>query len=210
MQKENDEYIPTRRSLLSRLRNWDDQESWRDFFDTYGRFIYRIARKTGLSDAEAQDVVQDTLVAVAKQMPGFQYNPAIGSFKGWLHQVTRRRVVDHFRRRHPDAAAEDSENFRKDLEQYPDPAGSAAFEMLWEQEWQWHLLHTAKQRVKRRTSPKQFQLFDLYVVKRWPIKTIMSTLGVSAPQIYMAKLRISKMIRAEIKHLQDNQKAVPF
>ena len=209
MEKETDEYIPTRRSLLTRLRNWDDQESWRDFFDTYGHFIYRIARKTGLNDAEAQDVVQDTLLAVARQMPGFQYDPSVGSFKGWLHQITHRRVVDHFRKRAPESNSDDPVRHGKCLEQFPDPAGTD-FATLWEEEWQWHLLHTAMQHVKRRTNPKQFQLFDLYVTKRWPIKVIMSTLGVSAPQIYMAKMRISRMIKAEVRLMRDKEGTMPF
>jgi len=62
----SDEWIPTRQSLLTRLKNWDDQEGWREFFETYWRLIYRVTRKADLSDAEAQDVVQKTMVAIAK------------------------------------------------------------------------------------------------------------------------------------------------
>jgi len=53
-----DDLIPTQKSLLSRLKNWDDQSSWKTFFDTYWRLIYAFARRAGLGDAEAQDVVQ--------------------------------------------------------------------------------------------------------------------------------------------------------
>ena len=70
-----EDFIPTRRSLLSRLKNWDDQESWRDFFDTYGKLIYGLAVKSGFTDAEAQDILQETLLSVAKRMPNFQYDP---------------------------------------------------------------------------------------------------------------------------------------
>ena len=63
-----DELLPTRQSLLSRLRDWDDQESWREFFDTYWRLIHGLALKCGLTDAEAQDVVQETMVSVAMSM----------------------------------------------------------------------------------------------------------------------------------------------
>ena len=73
-----DELIPTRRSLLSRLEDWDDQESWREFFNTYWKLIYGVALKAGLSDAEAQDVVQDTVVAVARKMQDFRYDPGRG------------------------------------------------------------------------------------------------------------------------------------
>ena len=72
-----DEFLPTRRSLLIRLRNWDDQESWRNFFDTYSRLIYGFARKAGFGDAEAQDIVQETVVTVAKHIPQFEYDPAL-------------------------------------------------------------------------------------------------------------------------------------
>ena len=73
-----DELIPTRRSLLSRLEDWDDQESWREFFNTYWKLIYGVALRAGLSDAEAQDVVQDTVVAVARKMQDFRYDPGRG------------------------------------------------------------------------------------------------------------------------------------
>src|SRR5215510_5831101 len=91
--------FPTRRSLLSRLRDWDDQESWRDFFQAYWRLIYEVALKARLNDAEAQEVVQETVISVAKQMPGFRYDPARGRFKGWLLQITRRRIADLVRKR---------------------------------------------------------------------------------------------------------------
>ena len=86
----DDEFIPTRRSLLSRLKNWEDQKSWQEFFDTYSKLIYRMAAKAGLTDAESQDVVQETVVVVAKKIPGFKYDPALGSFKSWLLLITVR------------------------------------------------------------------------------------------------------------------------
>src|SRR5881394_2363894 len=91
--------FPTRRSLLSRLRDLGDQESWSDFFHSYWRLIYEVALKAGLSDTEAQEVVQETVISVAKQMPGFRYDPARGKFKGWLLQITRRRIADLVRKR---------------------------------------------------------------------------------------------------------------
>jgi len=57
-----------------------------------------VAIKAGLNDAEAQEVVQETIVAVAKQM-GFKYDPKIGSFKGWLLHLTRWRIADKMRKR---------------------------------------------------------------------------------------------------------------
>src|ERR1044071_7026683 len=96
-----EELIPTRASLLHRLKNWQDDASWRTFFDTYWKLIYGVARKSGLSDAEAQDVVQETLISVAKHIPSFKYDPAIGSFKTWLLNMTRWRIIGQFRKRQP-------------------------------------------------------------------------------------------------------------
>ena len=69
-----EELIPTRRSLLKRLKNWEDQTSWKDFFDTYWKLIYAVAIKAGLSGVEAQDIVQETVVAVARQMRADRYD----------------------------------------------------------------------------------------------------------------------------------------
>ena len=107
MRDQLDPFLATRQSLLSRLKAWDDHESWRDFFDTYWRLIYGLAVKSGLTNTEAEDVVQETLLAVAKEMPDFKYDPARGSFKGWLLEITRRRIANQVRRRmkHRHAAA---------------------------------------------------------------------------------------------------------
>ena len=99
MSKHGREYLPTRKSLLSRLKNWDDHAGWKDFFDTYWRLIYKTARKAGLTDAEAQDVVQEVVIGVCKKIGELKYDPALGSFKGWLLTLTRWRIVDEFRKR---------------------------------------------------------------------------------------------------------------
>ena len=71
MNQTDDTSIATRASLLERLKNLDDQAGWQRFFDTYWRLIYGVALKTGLTHAEAQDVVQETVISVAKHLPGF-------------------------------------------------------------------------------------------------------------------------------------------
>src|ERR687888_2272994 len=93
--------LATRRSLVERLADWGDQLRWQEFFDTYSRLIYSAGRKAGLTDAEAQEVVQETVITVAKSIDKLKYDPAIGSFKGWLLQITRWRIADQFRKRQP-------------------------------------------------------------------------------------------------------------
>jgi RNA polymerase sigma factor (sigma-70 family) len=198
------ELLPTRPSLLSRLKRWDDQESWRRFFDTYARLIHRFARAAGLSDAEAQDVLQETLLVVARKMPGFRYDPARGSFKSWLLLIVRYRIHKQLRKRLPQMRSgrdESDESKRTSpLDRVPDTRGSD-LDALWESEWKQNLWSAAVSRVKAQFKPKQFQMFDLYVLKEWPVKEVALALGVSTTHIYVIKHRISLALKSELARL---------
>ncbi|HXI50567.1 MAG TPA: sigma-70 family RNA polymerase sigma factor [Candidatus Saccharimonadales bacterium] len=200
-----DELIPTRRSLLSRLKDWDDQESWREFFNTYWKLIYGVALRAGLSDAEAQDVVQDTVVAVARKMQDFRYDPAAGSFKNWLLVITRRRIADHQRKQYRQPLLADcgaSTGTETDgLERIPAPV-DPGIDAIWDAEWEKNLLDAAIERVRLQIDPRQFQIFDCYVLKEWPVKDVTRTLGVSATQVYLARHRISRLIKKEARSLE--------
>lgn len=197
--------LPTRQSLLSRLRSWDEQDSWREFFETYWRMIFETARKAGLDEASAQDVVQETIMTVAREMPGFRYDRAKGSFKGWLLLVTKRRVADAFRKRYragegrradPDDPAVAAELAGKST------SGEAELDALWEMEWRQHLITAAVERVKRRVKPEQFQIFELSVLKSWPVRKVAEALGVSSMQVYLARHRVGSLLRNELHRLE--------
>jgi RNA polymerase sigma-70 factor (ECF subfamily) len=200
-----DELFPTRRSLLDRLKNWDDHDGWKRFFDTYWRLIYSAAIKSGLSDAEAQDVVQETVISVAKKMNEFKYDPALGSFKGWLLTLTRWRITDQIRKRsrHPQAGgSQPADGARTStIESLPDEQG-LQLDAIWDAEWQKNLTDAAIERVKRKVGARQYQLFDLHVIKEWPVADVAKTLGVSDNLVHKAKSRISAAIRKEIEILE--------
>jgi RNA polymerase sigma factor (sigma-70 family) len=202
--KDEDELIPTRASLLSRLKDWQDETSWKVFFDTYWKLIYNAAFKAGLSDAEAQDVVQETVISVFKTIPEFQYKASGGSFKSWLLQLTAWRIGDQFRHRQRNIKARrlaGSTARTATVNGVPDPAGPG-LEAIWDEEWEQNLMHAATDRVKRAVDPKQYQIFDLYVLKHWPARKVASTLKVNLGRVYLAKHRIGAMIKKELKGLQ--------
>ena len=203
--KRAEELIPTRHSLLVRLKNWEDADSWKEFFEIYWRLIYGVAIKSGLTDVEAQEVVQETVIAVSKKMPEFNYDPSVGSFKGWLLHMTRWRITDQFRKRRHEAGRlpqdANSTTRTSPIEQIPDPAG-INLESIWDEEWHTNLLEVAIDKVKQKVKPKQYQIFDLYVVKKWPVQKITRTLGVSLGQVYLAKHRVSALLKKEIKTLE--------
>ena len=129
----------TRATLIRRLKNWQDQGSWQEFYDTYWRLIYGVSRKSGLTDAEAQDVVQETMLAVAKHMPTFTYDPKLGSFKAWLLNMTRWRIQDQFRKRRTvdvtTRRTEDSDPGQTSfINRVPDP-DSQHIDAVWELKW---------------------------------------------------------------------------
>jgi len=200
----NSALIATRRSLVDRLANWDDQRRWQEFFDTYWKLIYSAARKSGLADAEAQEVVQETVITVAKNIDRLQYDPAIGSFKGWLLQITRWRIADQFRKREPDAAKRPSspdDPLTATIERVPD-LQTVDLDSVWEAEWKDNLLEAAIARVKKKIDPKQFQIFDCYVRKEWPAQKVAARLAVNVGQVYLARHRVSALLKKEIKTLE--------
>jgi RNA polymerase sigma factor (sigma-70 family) len=195
------EFLATRRSMVERLADWNDAKRWQQFFDSYWKLIHRAARKAGLTETEAQEVVQETLITVAKKIDGLNYDPAIGSFKGWLLNITRWRIADQFRKRK--AAAGRSTSPRSDsarttiIERIADPAGFD-LDLAWDEEWRKNLLRTATERVKKKIAAKQYQIFDCYVFKQWPAQKVAAELRVSVAQVYLVRHRVGALLKKEL------------
>lgn len=205
MAKTSDELIPTRATLLQRLQNWQDQSSWQDFFDTYWSLIYGVAIKAGLTPTEAQDVVQETIISVAKHMPNFKYDPSVGSFKAWLLNMTRWRIADQLRKRGPVSAYSASvcELTPEDIKLVQEAdVFNSDLEKQWDAEWEKNLFDAAVAKARRRLDPKQYQIFDLYVNKNVAPRKISDMFNISVGQVYLAKHRVTETIRQEVERLK--------
>ena len=201
---QHDELLPTRRSLIERLRDLGDQASWREFFETYWKLIYGAAIRAGLSDQEAEDVVQETVIGVARKMESFRYDPAVCSFKGWLMHVTRCRVADQFRRRRPQnvpLAAPRADTTADTTLNLHDPAADV-LEGIWNEEWQKNLVDVAMDRVRRRANPEHYQIFHLHAVKGLGVRDVAKLTGASLPKVYVTYHRIAKLVKAEVRRLE--------
>jgi RNA polymerase sigma-70 factor (ECF subfamily) len=182
--------------------------------------IYNVAVKAGLTDAEAQEVVQETVIAVAKNIGQFKTDRACGSFSAWLMQLTRWRIADQFRQRGklgveasagPGGGREgdtlkrgqptDDTGSTDALERIADPAG-VALESVWREEWEQHWMTTALEQVRRQISPRLYQMFDLHVLQKLSVADTARTLQASAASVYMAKYRVGRLLRAELKALR--------
>jgi RNA polymerase sigma factor (sigma-70 family) len=193
--------IPTRQTLLKKLKVLENQESWQEFFETYWSLIYSTAVRSGLNDAEAQDVVQETVICVAKSMPDFNYDPKIGSFKAWLRKLTRWRILDHVRKRNsaPRPFSSFEEEFPQ-MDRIPEDH-DAAFESRWDEEWRKAIIEAAVAKTKPRVDEKQFQIFELCALQGWPVERVAATLNISRPRVYLAKHRVGKIFEAELKSI---------
>jgi RNA polymerase sigma factor (sigma-70 family) len=188
------------------MRDLGDSESWRTFFETYWRLIYNVARKSGLPDDQAQDVVQETVIAVARKMPEFRYDPAKGSFKHWLLLICRRRIQDQLRRLYSSrqlaqAGPEDwvaaSQNVPVDL-----PSPDAQLEETWEQAWRENVFQMALVRVRQHANPKHYQVFDYCVLQNLRPAEVAAMLGLSAAQVYLAKHRVSAAVKRAAREIE--------
>jgi RNA polymerase sigma factor (sigma-70 family) len=209
MTQPKDDSYATRSSLLHRVKDTTDQQSWQEFNDLYSKLILGFALKAGLTEDEAKEVVQDTLIAAAKNLPEFRYNPKVCSFKTWLLNLSNWRVKDQLRKRQAPAAPQQSGRTGGDhddgtrtatIERVADPAGDE-LEAIWDKEWKLTLWDAALGRVKAQLDLKQWQIFDLYVLKEWPVREVAQALGVSIGRVYLAKHRVSGLVRREIKRI---------
>ena len=208
--------IQTRPSLLNRLKTGDDTESWNEFYRVYGKLIRDFAIKAGLTDMEADEVVQETAIALARHLPGFRYDPKVCRFKTWLLNQTSWRIKDQLKKRRkvgglgggapanagvaPSLSNDDTERTGT-AERVPDPA-AADLDAVFETEWRKNLFHLALERVKEKFSLKQFQIFDLVVLKEWSAAEVAKSLGVSLTNVYVTKHRMVSAVTKETKRIE--------
>jgi RNA polymerase sigma factor (sigma-70 family) len=209
--------IPTRPSLLHRLQTGDDTQSWQEFYHTYGGLIRAFAFKAGLTDDEAEEVVQETAISVARNLPGFTYDPKVCAFKTWLLNLTTWRIKDRLRQRQrtpqargasaaPGPSAErapsgEGTSLTSTIDRVPDPV-MPEFGAEWDAAYEKTLFERALEVVKDEIDLKQFQIFDLYVLREWPASEVARTLGVSVARVYLTKHRVAKRIQDELRRLE--------
>ena len=205
--------IPTRPSLLNRLMTGDDPASWREFYALYGPLVRAFALKAGLREDEAEEVIQETAISVAKHLPGFVYNPAVCAFKTWLLNLSAWRIKNQLRRRHrhlpacgvpgpsPSESAGDETGQTSFAQRIPDPH-LPDFGAEWDRAYEQHMMQVALERVRSRLNPKLYQIFDLYVLKEQPAAQVARTLGISAARVYLARHRVQAALRREIRRLE--------
>src|SRR4051812_33361107 len=193
--------IPTRASLLVRLRDPRDGAAWRQFVDLYAPLVYGYARKQGLQDADAADLSQEALAAVAGAVGRLEYDPARGSFRNWLFTVVRHKLSNwHRSQKNRTFGSGDTATHRL-LEQCPLPQTEDA---AWEAEWEQSVFAWACEQVRQGVTDITWQAFWRTAMDGQPTRQVADDLGLTTTAVYLARRRVLARLKELVRSAQES------
>ena len=191
----------TRASLLVRLRDRQDRAAWQQFVELYGSLVYGFARQRGLQDADAADLTQEVFLALARAAGRWQYDPRRGTFRAWLHGVTRNKLAKFLHRRRVQPVGSGDTNAQGRLAEQPDPDYDS--EAAWELEFQQQLFRMAAAQIQGNFAPTTWLAFWRTAVEGASAAEVAKELGMSVGAVYVAKSRVLRRLRQELAGLLD-------
>ena len=190
----------TRPSLLVRIREPRDSEAWSQFVDIYAPLIYGFALKNGLQDADAADLTQDVLRAVARAARELDYDPRRGSFRGWLFTVARNKLRNFLASQGRRCRGTGDTDTQKLLEQQPAPEEDE--QQLWDEEYDRRLFDCAAAQIQGEVQESTWQAFWQTAVKEQSPKEVAERLAMTVANVYRAKSRVLSRMKERIRELQ--------
>ena len=184
-------------SLLVRVRDPRDGRAWEQFVEIYRPMLYGYCRRQGLQDADATDLAQDVMQAVAgavaRPAGGFEYDPAKGMFRDWLFTVTRNKLRRFFDRRQRRPAEEGSgrSEVQRVLAEQPAPQESEE----WGAEYRRHLFEWAARQARSEFKDTSWRAFLLTAVEGRTAKDAADLTGLSEGAVYTARSRVLARLR---------------
>lgn len=194
----------TRASLLVQIRDGANHVAWREFMQIYAPVVYGFARKRGLQDADAADLMQDVMRSVSSAIGRLEYDRGQGTFRGWLFTITRNKVYNFLsaRRLRPQGSGESGTN--RLLDATPQPSDG---DEEWEVEYQRRLAALAMDRVKGEFQDNTWRAFWLTAVEGVAAAEAGRQVGISPGAVYVAKSRVLARLKEEVETLQRQDEA---
>jgi RNA polymerase sigma-70 factor (ECF subfamily) len=183
----------TRETLIQRLPNAADVEAWNAFVEIYEPLLFRLARGRGLQGADAEDLVQEVLAAVAKSVHRWVADESRGPFRAWLFRIASNLAVNFLTRPKHRRLGTGGNQTARLLEEQPARAGRSSEFFL--QEYRRELFRWAAERVREQVSEKQWMAFWLTSVEDRSISDVAQQLAMSAGSVYIARSRVTTRIR---------------
>jgi RNA polymerase sigma-70 factor, ECF subfamily len=181
-------------SLLERIRCRPDGQAWRRLVDLYTPLIRGWLRRHFLPDADADDLVQEILAVVVRELPHFEHCGRPGAFRGWLRAVTAHRLRDFWRGRRHRPAATGASDFLQKLEQLEDPGSGLSG--LWDEEHDRHVVRRLLDAIRPDFRPSTWQAFEAVMLRGEPPEEVAGRLGISVNAVLLAKSRVLARLRA--------------
>ena len=195
------EFPQTRLSLIAQVRSPEDRDAWDQFVVIYRPVIYRMARRRGMQDADAQDLVQAVLIRVAGAIQSWEKSGPETKFRHWLRRVARNAIATAFTRQPKDAGTGGSEMLDRLAEQ---PAIAVDVEQEFAKESMREKYLRAASVVRADVDSETWRAFELTVVNGHPCDEVAKLLGKSVGAVYAARSRIMRRLREQVQRLQES------
>ncbi len=189
----------TRASLLLQIRDGANHGAWQEFMRLYGPVVYGFARKRGLQDADAADLMQDVMRSVSTSIGRLEYDRNQGAFRGWLFTITRNKIFNFLsaRRIRPQSSGDSATN--RLLNSHADDNDGSE---VWEVEYQRRVAAIAMERVKSEFQENTWQAFWLTAVEGVAAGDAAKQVGMSPGAIYVAKSRVLARLKDEVETMR--------
>lgn len=188
-------------SLLERLRQQPDADSWQRLVDLYTPLIRGWLQRYDVPHEDANDLIQDVMGVLVRELPQFQHSRQPGAFRSWLRTVTVHRLGAYWRSRQRRPAATGGSDFAEMLDQLEDPASGLS--RLWNEEHDRHVIQRVMQLVEPEFQPTTWQAFRRVVMDGQKAAAVAAELGISVNAVVIAKSRVLHRLRQEMQGLVD-------
>jgi RNA polymerase sigma-70 factor (ECF subfamily) len=187
-------------SLLERLRLRPDPSSWQRLVDLYAPLIARWLRSLGVQAVDAEDLTQETLATLVREMPRFQHNLRPGAFRRWLRGIVLNRLRTFRRIRQPIPAGSDP-SLEQTLDLLEEPGSSLS--RRWDEEHDQHVVRRLLKLIEPVFEPATWRAFHMVVLESKTTQEAAAALSLSSNAVRIAKSRVLARFRQEIDGLID-------
>lgn len=192
------EFPETRSLLLANIQSLENREAWEEFTLLYRPAIYRMARRRGMQDSDAQDLTQDVLMRIAKSISDWEPRPEV-RFRHWLRRVATNTILTALTRSNRQPAAGNSVADQAIAET---PETNAITQEL-HLECRRERFQRAAAIVRSDVSPDTWEAFELTAIRGESCEHAAEVLGKSIGTIYAARSRIVKRLQIEVSRLEE-------